>query len=944
MNVYENDYNNFLLQLDKVKNKEIYGRVTALTFAETPIETIEGRITAGSINVDGASVVRRTCSLTIVADNFNYDDYVWGMNTKFKLEIGVLNTIDSNYPPIIWFPQGIYVLTSFNVNTSMINYTINLSGKDKMCLLNGEIGGSLESSIDFGCIEEENQDGNWIIRKLPIQEIIRNAVHTYGKEPYHNIIINDLDTYGVELLEYRFEQPMYLYRSGKEDAEEVYDNVMMEDDSVPLYIYVKNEVTGKEELKQVPVSYLDGYDSQGNPIDYINNSYLEPLVTTLVDTASSTLPVYTKVNGNEIPWYFTKVEYGQTAGYRETDLTYAGDLIANVGESLTSILDKIKNMLSEFEYFYNLDGQFVFQRKQSLVSTMWSFDNDGESNAVLPDIYSDRVVPYTFSGKELITAMGNNPNIANLRNDFSIWGERTATSGAKIPIHLRYAIDEKPTQYKNITVLKSEISDYNTKYNTRLKSQGDSSDTETNLIYTYVAGNNYSIDSTSRVVTCDWREIIYQMALDYFKYNHLDDFEQKVMKANPQFKTGRTGYESYYTDLQGFWRQLYYPALATDLAEKTDEFDRLTVQVQNLQNKLFGIDVADYYENKVGGMEGDIAEINNLLSKNTTADTKKAIEKIKHWNTESVDASVNPEENYTTPPKYALYDENEHLIEDPDVYLAMLQDMYFREKSQLATLQEELNKVEAKKKSLENDFTYNFYIKESDKEGTDYKGTVVADDSPLLYWSKNIYEAPYLLNFWFDFLTGSGMEQYSVQNIGSRPKAIQDTNVKSIYFRETPSVVFRQPNDGVLYEKIVLTASSYRKNTYYKKHSTQGYYYLSTEESFDKDSTYYEKTYQQMSGYKAIQVPSIESMFTISSQGKSAKDRLEELLYQHSYSIETATITTIPIYYLQPNTRIKVFDEKSGLNGDYVIDKLTIPLAYNGTMQLQVTKAVDSII
>ena len=85
-------------------------------------------------------------------------------------------------------------------------------------------------------------------------------------------------------------------------------------------------------------------------------------------------------------------------------------------------------------------------------------------------------------------------------------------------------------------------------------------------------------------------------------------------------------------------------------------------------------------------------------------------------------------------------------------------------------------------------------------------------------------------------------------------------------------------------------------------------------------------------------------MFTISSQGKSAKDRLEELLYQHSYCIETATITTIPIYYLQPNTRIKVFDEKSNLNGDYVVDKITIPLIYNGTMQLQVTKAVDSII
>jgi hypothetical protein len=41
-------------------------------------------------------------------------------------------------------------------------------------------------------------------------------------------------------------------------------------------------------------------------------------------------------------------------------LTYAGDLIANIGETVTSVLDKIKNMLGEFEYFYDLDGHFVF--------------------------------------------------------------------------------------------------------------------------------------------------------------------------------------------------------------------------------------------------------------------------------------------------------------------------------------------------------------------------------------------------------------------------------------------------------------------------------------------------------------------------------------------------------------------------------------------------------
>jgi hypothetical protein len=52
----------------------------------------------------------------------------------------------------------------------------------------------------------------------------------------------------------------------------------------------------------------------------------------------------------------------------------------------------------------------------------------------------------------------------------------------------------------------------------------------------------------------------------------------------------------------------------------------------------------------------------------------------------------------------------------------------------------------------------------------------------------------------------------------------------------------------------------------------------------------------------------MENMFTISAQGKSAKDRLDELIYQHGYCIENATITTIPIYYLQPNTRIHISD------------------------------------
>jgi hypothetical protein len=58
-------------------------------------------------------------------------------------------------------------------------------------------------------------------------------------------------------------------------------------------------------------------------------------------------------------------------------------------------------------------------------------------------------VAYTFSEGELITAFNNNPNILNMRNDYSVWGTRKTTAGAEIPVHLRYAIDIKPTYYKS---------------------------------------------------------------------------------------------------------------------------------------------------------------------------------------------------------------------------------------------------------------------------------------------------------------------------------------------------------------------------------------------------------------------------------------------------------------------------------------------------------------
>ena len=62
------------------------------------------------------------------------------------------------------------------------------------------------------------------------------------------------------------------------------------------------------------------------------------------------------------------------------------------------------------------------------------------------------------------------------------------------------------------------------------------------------------------------------------------------------------------------------------------------------------------------------------------------------------------------------------------------------------------------------------------------------------YWSKEVSSNPEGLLFWFDFLdTGnSEITKYSVPLIGTRSKAVKDTNVKSIYYREIPTTIFQK--------------------------------------------------------------------------------------------------------------------------------------------------------
>jgi hypothetical protein len=61
--------------------------------------------------------------------------------------------------------------------------------------------------------------------------------------------------------------------------------------------------------------------------------------------------------------------------------------------------------------------------------------------------FVDGEYSYKFEDLSMFTSFNNNPDIKNLKNDFTVWGEYKTASGAALPIHMRVAIDSKPTKY-----------------------------------------------------------------------------------------------------------------------------------------------------------------------------------------------------------------------------------------------------------------------------------------------------------------------------------------------------------------------------------------------------------------------------------------------------------------------------------------------------------------
>lgn len=370
----------FLSSIDRLKIKKQYAKIILLDWDEKPIQEIQGLIASGSLNLTGDSAIRRAGNLSVYLKDNSYASIsnsgnLFSINKKMFLEVGYENST-SEYQdfPILWFPLGTFVIESASSQHDSNGTTLNLSFKDKMCLLNGDCGGTITSSVEFDRYDTVDENGEWVTVRPTIYQIILELVNHFGGEDMSKILIDDVDTRVKQCMKWIGGNPLYMYGASE----------------------TKNVTTNEEEIP-----------SGVNPTVY---------------------------------------EYGDDVGFIYTDFTYPGELVAKPGDSVVSILDKIKNTLGNFEYFYDIEGNFHFREIKNYLNTTQTYNilqNLNNESYYVFDLSKGKA-EYDFTNSPLIISYSNSPQYNKIKNDYVVWGTRTDTNGLKIPVRYHLAIDKKP--------------------------------------------------------------------------------------------------------------------------------------------------------------------------------------------------------------------------------------------------------------------------------------------------------------------------------------------------------------------------------------------------------------------------------------------------------------------------------------------------------------------
>lgn len=771
----------FLKYLTNINIKQQLIKINILNWEEKPIAEISSAVASGNFNIDGKSSVRRTGSLNIVAQEINIDNYL-SLNRKVSIYIGYRNNTKRYQEyDIFWFPLGVYVITGLSITHNLSNVSINLSLKDKMCLLNGDVGGVFTSAIQFDSYDVIDENGQQVTKRPTIFQIIRELINHWGRQPLNKIIISDLDT--------RVKQVMRWYGQN------------------PLYILTK--------------------DGQYQATLNTNK------VTSLIEKGWENL-------------LGSPFEYGNDVGYIYTNFCYPGELVGDSGTTITQALDNIKNTLGNFEYFYDIEGNFVFQEIKNYLNNAENvyLKDSLENKNLLPeylntqkeDIYQVYAMnlnrgksEFDFSNEKFIISYSNNPQYLEIKNDFLIWGARKNSQKQTIPIRYHLVIDKKP---------------------------------ETGHTYVAFPYEEESLYGTTKEMIKKWHVPL--------EFNSIIDFPEVGV------------FDSYYyaKDIDSIFKWKYvkqikdytYVLLQPD-SIKNEVYIKKVLNIPEEKNRQQNIYYIVTNENKIYRWFKDVQDevtkkkqsfLQSNMSKLLNVDTKIHIQKVttKDWRTELYFQGVAAE-------PYGL-DSNDYYIE------------------------------------LKNEWPKIYDIKPDNANGTNDSG-----------FKEEFIKHPNTMNYYLDFIDSSfaDIQSLSVENIGRRSKVLseQELGVNCIFEPYIPDLI------------LVPQKTSEQTELLRQECILRGQDFIQIDNSI----------------YDCL---NISGSFGVAAYN-SAYENIRQLLHQFVSYNETVSIQTLPMYFLQPNIRIKLYDSDSRIYGDYIINSMSFNIDLSGSNQLNInaSRALERI-
>ena len=66
-------------------------------------------------------------------------------------------------------------------------------------------------------------------------------------------------------------------------------------------------------------------------------------------------------------------------------------------------------------------------------------------------------------------------------------------------------------------------------------------------------------------------------------------------------------------------------------------------------------------------------------------------------------------------------------------------------------------------------------------------------------------------------------------------------------------------------------------------------------------------------------------------------------MMEYSGFKENISIQCLPMYFIEPNTRVTIEDKASEISGDYEINSISLPLTAGGTMSISASKIIDRL-